>query len=107
MSARERDVDDWPGFHGHIAYVDDGDGDLPLSEDEAALMRDLLGAAGTTRRDFMKMLAATGISLPAAQLLMGCRSGAEQAGDARARAGDAQGAETVAVTLEVNGTNHQ
>jgi xanthine dehydrogenase YagT iron-sulfur-binding subunit len=107
MANHERDVGDWPGFHGRIAYVDEGDGDLPLSEDEAGLMRDL-GASGTTRRDFMKMLAATGISLPAAQLLMGCRSGAGQGAAADGRAAAVgNGVETVPVTLNVNGTEHR
>src|SRR5215212_10411544 len=95
----ERDVGDWPGFHGRVGYDDDVDGDLPLSEDEAALMRDL-GAAGTTRRDFMKMLAAAGLSLPAVQLLLGCQSGAKQqaaaGGGAAAPAAGGAGVETVA-----------
>lgn len=94
----------WPGFHGQAAYVDEIDGDLPLSDDEASLMRDL-GAAGTTRRDFMKMLAATGMTVPVAQLLMGSRA------NAATTSGGAQpasaGADTIAVTLNVNGVEHK
>jgi xanthine dehydrogenase YagT iron-sulfur-binding subunit len=107
MADRERDVGDWPGFHGRVAYDDDAaDGDMPLSEDEAALLRDL-GASGTTRRDFMKMLAAAGISLPAAQLLMGCRSGGQKPDAVGAPAAGGGGVETVAVTLGVNGVEHR
>jgi xanthine dehydrogenase YagT iron-sulfur-binding subunit len=109
VTERERDVGDWPGFHGRVAYDDDDvDGDLPLSEDEAALLRDL-GASGTTRRDFMRMLAMAGLSLPAAQALVGCRSNAGQSagggGAVGLKAGGA-GVETVAVTLDVNGAKH-
>src|SRR4051794_26666377 len=99
MADREHDVGDWPGFHGRAAYDDDvGGDDMPLSEDEAALMRNF-GAAGTTRRDFMKMLAAAGISLPAVQMLLGCQSGTNQqaaAGGAGAPAAGGGGMETVA-----------
>src|SRR3954464_14043167 len=80
MSEREPDVADWPGFHGRIIYDDALDSDVPLSEDEAALMRDL-GATGTTRRDFMKILAMAGLSISAAQLLVGCRSNVDNRGD--------------------------
>jgi xanthine dehydrogenase YagT iron-sulfur-binding subunit len=108
MNERERDVGDWPGFHGRVAYDDATDGDLPLSEDEAALLRDL-GASGTTRRDFMKMLAAAGISLSAAHLLVGCQSRANQqpaeGGRGVNAAGD--GVETVPVTLDVNRAKHR
>ncbi len=107
MNDDERDVGDWPGFHGRVGYGDDVDGDMPLSEDEAALMRDL-GASGTTRRDFMMMLAATGLSLPAVQLLVGCRSNATQpAAGGVGRAAGARGAEAVAVSLDVNGVRHR
>ena len=106
MTEREQDVADWPGFHGRVAYDNDVDGDLPLSDDEVALMRDL-GASGTTRRDFMKMLAAAGMSVSAAHLLVGCRSNADGSGDAgRVNAGG-DGVETVAVTLDVNGVKHR
>ena len=101
MSSRDRQLGDWPGFHGGVAYQSGVDGELPLSDDEAALMRDL-GAFGTTRRDFMKMLSAAGISLTAAQLLMGSQSLAEQVA---ASAGE--DAERIAVTLDVNGTKHR
>jgi xanthine dehydrogenase YagT iron-sulfur-binding subunit len=107
MIEREQDVGDWPGFHGRVAYDDEADGDLPLSDDEAALMRDL-GASGTTRRDFMKMLAAAGISLSAAHLLVGCRSNASQSADGgNALKPGGTGIETVPVTLDVNGAKHR
>jgi len=108
MTERERDVGDWPGFHGRFAYDDAADGDLPLSEDEAALLRDL-GASGTTRRDFMKMLAMAGLSLSAAHALVGCRANGGQAaegGGGGLKAGN-DGVETVPVTLDVNGAKHQ
>src|SRR5437870_3835294 len=101
MTEREHDAGEWPGFHGRVAYDDDADGDAPLSEDEAAVMRDL-GATGTTRRDFMKMLATAGISLSAAQLLVGRRSYADQAGGGGSLKASGEGIETVAVTLDVN-----
>ena len=100
MSDTERHIEDWPGFHGRIEYDDS-----PLSEDELALMRDL-GAAGTTRRDFLRFLAATGISVPAAQLLIGCRANNEEAAEGGV-GGSAEGAETVPVSLKVNGRSHR
>ncbi|MDB5294772.1 MAG: oxidoreductase [Phycisphaerales bacterium] len=100
MSDTERDVEYWPGFHGRVEYDES-----PLSEDEAALLRDL-GAAGTTRRDFLKVLAAAGISLSAAQLLTGCGSSARQT-TAGALGGTAGGIETSPVSLKVNGQTHQ
>ena len=104
MSDGERGVEDWPGFHGRVECDDS-----PLSEDEMALMRDL-GAGGTTRRDFMKMLAATGLSLAAAQALIGCRSGARaggRGGGAAAAAVASDGVETVPVSLKVNGRGYR
>jgi xanthine dehydrogenase YagT iron-sulfur-binding subunit len=100
MSDGERGVEDWPGFHGRVEHDDS-----PLSEDELALMRDL-GAGGTTRRDFMKMLAATGLSLAAAQALVGCQAAARQGAVDRATGGPGA-AETVPVSLRVNGRVHR
>jgi xanthine dehydrogenase YagT iron-sulfur-binding subunit len=101
MSDTESRVEDWPGFHGRIEYEDS-----PLSPDEMALMRDL-GAAGTTRRDFLTMLAATGMSLAAAQLLIGCKSSSRDAAAGGAAGSIADGAEAVPVSLKVNGTVHR
>jgi xanthine dehydrogenase YagT iron-sulfur-binding subunit len=105
MNGHERDVSGWPGFHGHVAYAeDDVDGNEPLSEDEAALMRDL-GASGTTRRDFLTMLAATGMSLTAAQFLIGCKSSGQ--GAVAGGVGGKYGIEVVPVSLKVNGKAHR
>src|SRR5688500_16618930 len=100
MADTERDIEDWPGFHGRVEYDDS-----PLSEDEIELMRDL-GAAGTTRRDFLKFLAATGISLPAAQLLIGCKSSNPEAAEGGVGVA-AEGTEVVPVSLKVNGRSHR
>ena len=103
MSAADRDAEEWPGFHGRVE-----DEDLPLSADELALMRDF-GLAGTTRRDFMKMLSLVGLSLPAAQLLMKTRAaGAAPQGHVNgAAAPAAPGIETAPVLLTVNGTGRR
>jgi xanthine dehydrogenase YagT iron-sulfur-binding subunit len=102
MPDGDNEFENWPGFKGYEASDD-----LPLSDDELALMRDL-GATGTTRRDFMKMLAMAGLSVAAAQLLVGGRTAAAQE---QARAGAAppaaEGIETVPVSLKVNGTAHR
>ena len=103
MSVDDHETDSWPPFHGHPANED-----LPLSEDEVSLMR-TLGAEGTTRRDFMRMLAATGLSLAAARTLLDSKALAQ---DATTRAAVAAGApapgiETISVTLKVNGADHK
>src|SRR3954471_18099012 len=104
MSDTERHVEDWPGFHGRVVIED-----APLSPDEMSLMRDL-GAAGTTRRDFLKFLSAAGISLSAAHLLVGCRADAGQPADGGVGGGlkaGGEGVETVPVTLNVNGVKRR
>jgi len=95
---RHDEDETWPGVYGRV----DGD-DLPLSEDETALMRDL-GAAGTTRRDFLKVLGAAGISFPAVQLLGSCRWGSE---DPTGGAASGVAPEAVPVSLTVNGVPHR
>jgi xanthine dehydrogenase YagT iron-sulfur-binding subunit len=100
MPDHNSDMENWPPFHGHA--VED---DPPLSEDEIALMRDL-GAGGTTRRDFMTMLAATGLSLAAARSLLGSKAMAQEAAT-RGSVAAAPGIETVSVALKVNGAAHQ
>ena len=103
MPSPDRGLEDWPGFHG-LAYDDPANGDLPLSDGEAALMRDF-GVPGSTRRDFLKMLSMAGISIAAAQLLVGCRADAKPA-PATNPAALASGAEAIDVTLHVNGRPH-
>ena len=94
-------IEDWPGFHGRVEYDE-----TPLSEDELALMRDL-GAQGTTRREFMKMLALTGLSVSAAQVLVSGRAAMAQEQARSGAAAAAEGIEAVPVSLKVNGTTHR
>jgi xanthine dehydrogenase YagT iron-sulfur-binding subunit len=81
--------------------TDHGPGDdTPLDAKEAALM-ERLGKPGATRRDFLKMLAVVGISLPAAQALLGCESSAAALTTGSQAATATGGA---AVSLTINGT---
>lgn len=103
MSDRETDLPDagqgvesWPGFHGHATSPDE-----PLSSRELELM-EAFGAKGSTRRDFLKMLASTGLSLAAADLLMGAHASAQE----QARTDlpkPVAGIQTVPVSLKING----
>jgi xanthine dehydrogenase YagT iron-sulfur-binding subunit len=101
MSDDERGNDDWPGFHGRKP-----DDEASLSEEEMALINDLAAAAGATRRDFLKALAAAGVTLPVAQLLTGCRSTAQDT-TAGGAGGAAPAAQAVPVSLNVNGRQHR
>lgn len=103
MSEIERHHED-ENWHGFLKF--DEHDDSPLSEGEAARIRDL-GTGGTTRRHFLEMLAATGLSLPAAQLLIGCTSTARDATGGSGGAGAAADVEIVPVSLTVNGTSHR
>jgi xanthine dehydrogenase YagT iron-sulfur-binding subunit len=92
----EPQLESWPGFHGRNEHDQ-----TPLSDSELALMREV-GASGTTRRDFLRMLASTGLSFATAELLMGAHARAQ----AQARPGAAAPrteVHSVAVSLKING----
>src|SRR5438128_12290880 len=99
MFDNEDHVEDGAGIDGSVEF--DG---RQLSAEEEALISDLAAAAGTTRRDFLKALAVTGVTLPVAQLLTGCRSNGKDAIEGGA-GGAAAG--TVPVSLNVNGAPHR
>ena len=95
-------IDNWPPFFGGVeARLDE-----PLNDDERALLRHL-GGEGTTRRDFLAMLAATGLSLAAAQTLLASRAVTGDADEPSTRpAGDGK-VEEARVTLTINGEAHE
>ncbi|HEX8340626.1 MAG TPA: 2Fe-2S iron-sulfur cluster-binding protein [Tepidisphaeraceae bacterium] len=84
---------------------DDAADDTPLSQDELALMRDL-GASGTTRREFLALLSAAGMSMAAAQTMLQ-RDAVAQTPPATAPTA-AGGAEisTARVSLTINNATH-
>ena len=94
------ELEHWPARQGGP-----GGDEAALSDDERALMR-TLGTTGTTRREFMQLLAATGLSAAAAQTLLDSPAFAQEnatTGPATAPAGT----DTVPVTLNINGKRYQ
>ena len=100
MPSQTNDPETWPPFFGG---VEAGDPDTPLSDDEQALLHHL-GGEGTTRREFMAMLAATGLTFAAAQSLFGSRALAQEPTTRPVEPGEI---ETSRVSLTINGKPHE